>query len=635
MNELPALIPRSVLFGNPERSGPEISPDGKTLAFLAPLEGVMNVYVRPVVAPENLAPTDVVEESPVTSSAKRGIPTYYWQQDSRHVLYIQDTGGDENWRVYQTNIETRETKDLTPFDGVQARILAIDPRFPEVALLGLNNRDVRLHDVYQVDLKTGELTLIEENKEGFAAYRADNQLRIRAAQKMLPDGATEIYVRNLERDSGQWRMLTAWGPDDTGGIVAFSPDDEALYITTSEEANAARLMELDIESGLPTVLAEDEQYDVGGLMIDPISRRLEAVAFVRARTEWMALDDDAQRNLDELSEVRDGDIQILSRNDANDLWTVAYTTDDGPVYYYLYRRLARLADFLFSNRPSLGVYKTAKVTPIEFSARDGMTLYGYLTLPPQNNAQAVTQEFPLVLLVHGGPWSRDTWRFNSYGQWLANRGYAVLQINFRGSSGYGKAYLNAGDREWGAKMHTDLLDGKAWAIRQGYADPARVAIMGGSYGGYATLAALTFTPEEFVCGVDIVGPSNLNTLLASVPPYWEPIKALFTKRMGDTEEFLTERSPLFKANAITKPLLIAQGANDPRVKIAESDQIVDAMRAANLPVEYLVFPDEGHGFNRPENTLFFVGKAEQFLSQHLGGRAEPFAEVSGSSGEIR
>jgi dipeptidyl aminopeptidase/acylaminoacyl peptidase len=634
MNELPTLIPRSALFGNPENTGPKISPDSKTLAFLAPLDGVMNVHIRPALARENAHPTDPIVSNPVTSDTNRGISAYYWQQDSQHILYIQDTGGDENWRVYQTDIETRETRDLTPFDNVQARILAIDPRFPDIALLALNTRDPRLHDVYRVDLNTGELILVEKNEENFVQYRPDNQLRIRAAQKMLPDGGTEIYVRDAA-DSAPWRLLTAWGPDDSGGIVAFSPDDSALYITTSEEANAARLLEIDIESGIPTILAQDEQYDVSGLMINPINREIEAVAFIRARTEWTPLNEEGQRNLDELTQVRDGDLQILSRDDADDLWTVAYVTDDGPVYYYLYNRVSHSAELLFSNRPALGVYQMAKITPIEFVARDGMTLYGYLTLPPQNAAQAITQKWPLVLFVHGGPWARDTWGFSSYVQWLANRGYAVLQINFRGSSGYGKAYLNAGDREWGAKMHTDLLDGKAWAIRQGYADINQVAIMGGSYGGYATLAGLAFTPDEFVCGVDIVGPSNLNTLLDSVPAYWEPIKAQLTKRMGDTEEFLTKRSPLFKAHQINKPLLIAQGANDPRVKIAESDQIVEAMRKANLPVEYLVFPDEGHGFNRPENTLFFVAKAEEFLAKHLGGRAEPFAEVPGSSGEIR
>ena len=629
MSVLPSLIPRSVLFGNPERLAPRISPNGKMLAYLAPLDGVMNVYIRSAIAPADVAPGGDTDDRPITSSAKRGIMFYFWQQDSEHILYIQDQGGDENWRVYQTNVETRETRDLTPFENVQAQILALDPRFPDVALLRLNQRDARVHDVYRVDLKTGELTLVVENAEGFAVHRADNQLRVRAAQKMLPNGGTEIYVRDEE--TTPWRLLISWSADETGGIAGFSPDDSQLWVTTSLDANASRLLEIEIENSLQRVLAADDQYDVGGLMVNPVDRRLEAVAFVRARTEWLPLDATATGDLEELLQVRDGDINITSRDDSDSLWTIAYVTDNGPVYYYLYNRLKKVADELFTNRPSLHVYPLAKMTPIAFTARDGMTLYGYMSLPPN----VPPQNLPLVIFVHGGPWARDTWGFSSYVQWLTNRGYGVLQVNFRGSTGYGKAYLNAGDREWGAKMHTDLLDGKQWAIRQGYADPKRVAIMGGSYGGYATLAGLTFTPDEFVCGVDIVGPSNLNTLLASIPPYWEPIKAQLLKRMGDTEEFLSERSPLFKADQITKPLLIAQGANDPRVKIAESDQIVEAMRKADKPVEYIVFPDEGHGFNRPENTLYFVAKAEAFLAKYLGGRAEPFAQVPGSSGEVR
>jgi dipeptidyl aminopeptidase/acylaminoacyl peptidase len=312
------------------------------------------------------------------------------------------------------------------------------------------------------------------------------------------------------------------------------------------------------------------------------------------------------------------DFGIVSRDKADKTWLVAYTMDDGPVYWYAYERATKRAELLFSNQPKLEGAKLAKMQAVSFKAKDGMTIHGYLTLP----VGVAAKDLPLIVNVHGGPWARDNWGYRPEVQWMANRGYAVLQVNFRGSTGYGKAYLNAGDKEWGRKMHQDLLDGRDWVVKQGIADPKKVAIYGGSYGGYATLAGLAFTPTEFTCGVDIVGPSNLGTLLASIPPYWAPMKAMFTKRMGDTEAILTERSPLYKAGDIVRPLLIAQGANDPRVKQAESDQIVAAMRKNGQTVDYLLFPDEGHGFARPENRMKFYAAAEAFLAKHLGGRVE-------------
>ena len=620
--ELPALIPRDVLFGNPEKAGPQISPDGKLIAYLAPDNGVLNVWVRTA---------GRADDSVVTSDKKRGVRNYFWQQDSRHILYLQDEGGNENWHVYQTDLATKETRDLTPFEKVQARVIAVDPKFPDVILVGLNNRDPRNHDVHRVDLKTGKTEMIVENKDGVAGYTVDNNLRVRAARKVLPDGGTEIFVR--DDDASPWRSFMKWGADEVvnSGVLGFSPDDKKLWLISSVDANAGRLVEVDIATGKQQVVAEDKQYDVAGVMAHPTRRTLEAVRFVRARSEWEVIDKGIKADFAALRKVRDGDFNVTSRDDADKTWLVAYVMDNGPVYYYSYDRPSKRATLLFSNRPALEKYTLAQMRPVSFQARDRMTIYGYLTLPvglPEKN-------LPLVLNVHGGPWGRDVWGLNPEVQWLANRGYAVLQVNFRASTGYGKAYLNAGDRQWGAKMHDDLLDAKNWAIKQGYADPKRVAIYGGSYGGYATLAGLAFTPEEFAAGVDIVGPSNLNTLLNSIPPYWASLKAVFAKRMGDTEEFLNSRSPLFKANQITKPLLIAQGANDPRVNIKESDQIVEAMRKANKPVEYVVFADEGHGFARPANRLFFYAKAEEFLAKYLGGRFEPAGEIKGHSGEVR
>jgi dipeptidyl aminopeptidase/acylaminoacyl peptidase len=619
--ELPALIPRDILFGNPEKAGPQISPDGKMISYLAPDNGVLNVWVRTI---------GKADDRVVTSDKKRGVRSYFWQQDSQHILYLQDEGGNENWHVYQTDLTTKETRDLTPFEKVQARIVAVDPKFPDVILVAVNNRDPKLHDVHRVDLKTGKTEMVVENKDNIAAFQVDNNLQVRSAQKVLPDGSTEIFVR--DDDKSAWRSFMKWSAEEVnGGVVGFSPDNKKLWLISSVDANTGRLIEVDIATGKQTVVAEDKQYDVSGALAHPIKRHLEAVRFNRARSEWVIVDKAIKADFDAIRKVRDGDFFIANRDDADKTWLVYYVMDNGPVYYYTYDRASKKATLLFSNRPALEKYTLARMQPISFQARDGMTIHGYLTLPvgvPQKN-------LPMVLNVHGGPWGRDTWGLNSEAQWLANRGYAVLQVNFRASTGYGKAYLNAGDREWGAKMHDDLLDAKNWAVKQGYADAKKVAIYGGSYGGYATLVGLAFTPEEFAAGVDIVGPSNLNTLLKSIPPYWGPIKAMFTKRMGEDEEFLNSRSPLFKANQITKPLLIAQGANDPRVNIKESDQIVDAMRKANKPVEYIVFTDEGHGFARPANRLFFYAKAEEFLAKYLGGRFEPMTEIKGHSGVIK
>lgn len=615
--QLPPLIPREVLFGNPEKAGPQISPDGTKLAFLAPQDGVLNVWVR------TLGQED---DQVVTDDKKRGIRSYFWRQDSAHILYMQDADGDENFHLYQTEVATKRTEDLTPFPGVRALPLASDPNFPDTLLVSLNKRDPRLFDVYRLDLTTRVLVLDTENPGDVAGFAADNALQVRAAQVQLPDGGTEIRVR--DEAGTPWRVFQTLGPEDEGSLAGFSPDNRSLLVISSVDANATRLLQVDLNTGTQTVAAEDPRYDVSGVLRHPRTHALEAVLFIRARREWAALDPALEEDFQALSAVRDGDWSVAGRDLADTTWIVSYLVDDGSVTYYAYDRSAKTATRLFSSQPALDDYTLSPMQPVEFAARDGLALHGYLSLP----AGLEPTNLPLVLLVHGGPWARDLWGYSPTVQMLANRGYAVLQINFRGSTGYGKAHVNAGDREWGAKMHTDLLDGKAWAIAEGYADPARVAVMGGSYGGYATLAGLAFTPEEFVCGVDIVGPSNLLTLLQTIPPYWEPMIAQFYKRMGRPEEveFLQSRSPLFAAHQITKPLLIAQGANDPRVKQAESDQIVDAMRASGLPVEYLVFPDEGHGFARPENNRKFYAAAESFLAQYLGGRAEPPSEAEGS-----
>jgi dipeptidyl aminopeptidase/acylaminoacyl peptidase len=472
-----------------------------------------------------------------------------------------------------------------------------------------------------------------ENPGDVMGWWADNDFQIRAKLRMLPDGGSQIWVKDSMQSD--WRKALEFSADESGhSAQGFTADNKGLYVVSSVDSNAARLIEYRLEDGSQKVIAEDKQFDVSGILTNPINHELEAVYFTKERQYWHIVSKSIEADFAYLKTVCDGDFSLLSRSHDDNLWVVIYWMDNGPSRHYIYDRKAKKAEFLFTSKPSLEKFTMSKMQPISFIARDGMKIYGYLSLPAgyesqlsSDTAMAMTDEekLPAVMLVHGGPWHRDSWGLHPEVQWLTNRGYAVLQINFRGSTGYGKDYLNAGDREWGAKMHDDLLDGKQWLIKQGYVHPKKIAIYGGSYGGYATLVGLAFTPDEFNCGVDIVGPSSIVTLINSIPPYWAPMKCIFDKRVGRVEEereFLESRSPLHKADAIKAPLLIAQGANDPRVKQAESDQIVEAMRKNGKEVEYMLFEDEGHGFAKPENRMKFYAVAEKFLAKHLGGRSE-------------
>jgi dipeptidyl aminopeptidase/acylaminoacyl peptidase len=612
------LIPREVLFGNPERAQARLSPDGRRLSFLAPVEGVLNVWVGPVDG-------DLDQDfSPVTADRTRGIRAYFWTEDGNYLVYLQDQSGDENWRLYAVEPAPggpSEARDLTPFEGVQARVLGRSRRRPGEILVGLNDRDERLHDAYRLTVVTGGLELAAENPGDISDWEADEDLQVRGAVRTLSDGGSDLMWR--EAETAGWREVLHWSRQDSlnSGPLGFNGDGSRMYLLDSRDANAARLVVLDPASGESDVLAEDPHYDAGGVELNPGSREVEAVAFVRARTEWVVLDDAAREDFKALSSLHSGDFTVASRDHEDRRWLVAFDADDGPAAYFYYDREAQGGAHLFDSRSDLAQYTLAKMEPVSLASRDGLELHGYLTLPPG----AVPSGLPVVLDVHGGPWTRDMWGYDPEAQWLTNRGYACLQVNYRGSTGYGKDFVNAGDREWGAKMHDDLVDAVSWAVNEGIADPERVAIFGGSYGGYAALAGAAFTPEVFRCAVDIVGPSNLITLIESIPPYWSTLRSTFTERVGDPEtepEFLESRSPLFYVNDIEIPILIAQGANDPRVKQRESEQIVAALHEKGLDHEYLLFEDEGHGFARPENRLKFYAAAEAFLARHLGGRAE-------------
>jgi len=607
--DLPPLIPRAVLFGNPEKASPQISPNGVMLAYLAPSNGVLSIWVR------TIGKTD---DRVVATDPSRPIRNVVWQPDSKHVLYEQDKGGNENFHVYQADVATKASRDLTPFgDKVRSDIESVDPRFKNVILVTSNKRDPNVFDVYRVNLQTGAASLAAKNPGTVGGWAEDNHFVVRAALQDNADGSNAILVR--ANASAPWETLLKAGPDDAIAPMAFSADDRSLYVSSTVGANSSRLLEYDLSTGKYTVIASDPTYDVGGPLIDAKTRELVAVSFERDRTEWDVLDPAYQSDFDALKNLHAGDIGFLSSTSNGRRLIVSYLVDNGPVSYYSYDRVSKRGTFLFVSRPALLKYQLASMQPVSYKASDGLTIHGYLTLP----VGVAPKNLPMVLFVHGGPWARDSWGYSGYVQWLANRGYAVLQVNFRGSTGYGKNFLNAGNRQWAGTMHQDLIDAKNWAVAQGYADPAKVAIMGGSYGGYAVLAGVTFSPDAFVAGVDIVGPSNLNTLLQAIPPYWSTIRATFALRMGDTVDFLNAQSPLFKADQIKVPLLIGQGANDPRVNRRESDQIVAAMRKNNEPVEYIVFPDEGHGFARPENNRRFNAAVEAFLGKYLGGRVEP------------
>ncbi len=610
------LVPREVLFGNPEKVQPRISPDGKRLAYIAPVDGVLNVWVGDVGAAED-------GFKAVTNDTERGIRAFFWGQDNARILYVQDAGGDENWRLYDTELATGTTRDLTPFEGVQAQLISEEKQFPTELLVGLNKENPQLHDVYHLDVETGELEMVLKNP-GIIGFVADAEMRVRAGLQPRPDGGMNLVGRPLGATVEEWQMLIDVDSDDalSTAPIGFTADGKSLYLLSSVDANASRLLRVDVADLKTVVLAEDPQYDVSGVMSNPDTKEIQMVSFTKARTENVVIDPSIADDIAGIEQIQPGDFTFLGRDHADRTWLVAFTVDDGPVAYYAWDRETRQATFLFHHQPALSKYTLASMEPFSFTARDGLEIHGYLTFPPGVDRR----DLPAVLMVHGGPWARDNWGFNAEAQWLANRGYVAVQVNFRGSTGYGKSFVNAGNKQWAAAMHDDLIDAVEHVVGKGWVDRKRVAISGGSFGGYAALVGATFTPDVFCCAVDVVGPSNLKTLIESIPPYWAPIVAQFHERVGNPEteaEFLWERSPLSKVDQIRIPILVAQGANDPRVKQAESEQIVNAMREKGIDHVYLLFGDEGHGFAKPENRMKFFQTAEQFLAKHLSGRFEP------------
>ena len=629
------LIPRSAIFGNPSRSQGRISPDGNYVSWLAPRDGVMNIWVAPAANPE--------AAQALTRQAGRGITQYFWAPDSRHLLFVMDEGGNENFRLFAVPAAGGEVRALTPAEpNVRTTIQGVSRLRPDVVLIGRNNRNPQLFDLYEVNYRTGEMRQVLENP-GYAGFVVDQQLRPRFATQEAPGGARTVFRRT---EAGTWEQVMSIPVEDalTTTIVGFNADGSRLYMVDSRGRNTAAMMRVDPATLQGEVLASNERADIANAVLDP--RTFEPLAWSAnyTRNEWTALDPTFAEDLAFLRSRLNGDLSFAGMtNDANRM-VVSVASAQAPAVFYLYDRRARTLTKMFDTRPDLAEAPLQPMHPIVIPSRDRLDLVSYLTLPPgsdPNNDGVPDRPLPMVLYVHGGPWARDAYGYNSVHQWLANRGYAVLSVNYRGSTGFGKQFITAAVNEWAGKMHDDLIDAVDWAIARGVTTRDRVAIMGGSYGGYATLVGLTFTPERFACGVDIVGPSNLATLIESFPPYWRPaLQGTWFRHVGDPtvpeqRAAMMERSPINRVDRIRAPLLIGQGANDPRVVKAESDRIVAAMRERNLPVTYLLYPDEGHGFNRPPNSMSFFAVTEAFLSRCLGGRFQPIGnDFQGSSIQV-
>jgi dipeptidyl aminopeptidase/acylaminoacyl peptidase len=620
----PELIARRALFDDPDYGSLTISPDGWHLSWLAPLDGVRNLFVARI--------DDLASARPVTRMTDRNIAPYYrWAHSNSHIVFFQERDGDENWRASSVNIRNNAVVALSPPQGVKSFTAQLDRKFPNDVLLMHNARDKRYFDLYRVNVQNGASELLYENKE-YAGLLCDGDFRLRLGTRVAADGSVEVFERHA---SGSWSpfMTIPLGDIDGFDLLEFSADDKTLYMLDSRGRDKAALVAVDMASKKTTLLAADDEADIAHVSFS--GRRPMAVRADRERAHWQAVDPGTMQDLADLSAYGAGDILFTGRSYNDRVLAAQFERDTASGEYVLLDRETREVRPLFKQRKALAGLALRPLEAVTFPARDGLRISGYLTRP-----EGADGKLPMVLVIHGGPYFRDHWGFNSIHQWLANRGYAVLSVNYRGSTGYGKAFVTAADHEWGRHMHDDLIDAVDWAVGQGIADPQRVGFFGGSYGGYSALTAATRTPDVFACIIDLYGISNLLTFMATIPPYWQPWFSVWKNRVGnpDTEEgraFLAERSPLNHLERATKPILIAQGMNDVRVVAAESQQMVDALKSRNAPVTYLTFRDEGHGFVRPVNRLAFYAVAEAFLAKHLGGRCQPFGgDLSGSTMKV-
>lgn len=628
------LIARDLLFGHPEKFQGRISPDGNYVSWLAPVNGVQNVWVAPA--------NDVTEAYAVTTDTGRGIQNHMWTFDGASILYLQDNGGDENDHVYLVNIKSKQKHDLTPMpQGKKAMMMAMSADKPELVVVATNERNGQLFDLYTVNLKTREKTLLAENP-GFADWVIDKALQPRVALKLNEDGSGTLMKR---ADDG-WAAILDVPEEDVinSEFLGISSDNNHAYLLSSMGRDKKAVFKVNIDSGEWSIVASGEKADIASVFIHPSEKHIVGYSENYLRSTWHSSDKSYQAHFDAISRQAPGDVEVLAATSDATQWVVYSDAPTHPARYYLYATKDKTLREMFATRPALNDAPLQPMHAQVVDARDGLKLTTYLTLPihsdPDNNGKP-RSAVPMVLTVHGGPWARDYYGYNAWHQWLANRGYAVLSVNYRGSTGFGKTFTNAAVKEFAGKMHDDLIDAVNWAIEQGIAKPDKVAIMGGSYGGYATLTGVTFTPDTFACGVDLVGPSSLVTLIESFPDYWKPfLSASWYKFVGNPaipaeREDMLARSAISRIDDIKVPLLIGQGENDPRVTKLESDQIVDKMKKMNKPVTYVNYPDEGHGFVRPENRKSFYAITEGFLADCLGGDYQPIGnDFAGSSLQV-
>ena len=616
---LPEIISRKVLLSNPSKTAPKLSPDGKMIAYLAPKDGVLNVWVETVGKDDDRV---------VTSDTIRGIRKYSWTADSKHILYLQDKGGNEQWHLYISPIESKSsgTQNLTPFEGVRVDAwigLHVSKTRPDSVIVAMNKDNPKSNDLYLINVRTKKVKLLLKSPGMVINWVIGKGLAPLGCIVKEEGGNNRLLA--YSQDKKEWKTIKKYSSKDDLNVCSTDSSGKVWYITHTIGSNYYSLYELNTENSEEKLLFKPKNADVEEILFLGTDDGLKAVSENYLRRKWNVLDEALRIDFEYLRQLQDGDFKIQDTSAKDELWLVSYNLDNGPIYYHIYDRKNKNARLLFSHRPELEKLKLAKMKPVVITARDGLELPSFLTLPLNNDGK----NLPMVLYPHGGPWGRNRWGFDNEVQLLANRGYAVLQVNFRGSSGFGKNFLNAGNREWGRKMHDDLVDAVKWAIQQGIADPKKIAILGASYGGYAALAGAAFTPDLFCCAVDIFGMSNILTWVKAVPPYMTPIIEELKIRVGDWEKdphVFDDVSPLFKAANIKIPLLIGQGKNDPRVQVAESLQIVKALRKNNKPVIYVEFPDEGHGFRNPQNNMAFWAMVEKFLAEHLGGRHEPPSE---------
>ncbi|HKL72330.1 MAG TPA: S9 family peptidase [Marinilabiliaceae bacterium] len=604
------LIPLEDFFKNPEKTRYQISPDGKYFSYMAPYENRMNVFVQ------ERGATDVIR---ITSETDRDIAGYFWPNNEQ-ILYLKDNGGDENYKLYSVNIDGTNSICFTDFDGVRTQIIDELYEKEDEVIIGLNKRNPQVFDPYRLNLKTGEMEMLAENPGNIQGWMFDHYGKLRVAFAIVDGVNTSILYRETEKD--EWKTVLTTSFKDEVSPYFFTFDNKNVIGTSNLGRDKSAVVEFDIANGKElSVLYENDDYDVDGVYYSELRKVLTAASYTSWKNERHFFDDETKSLFDRLNkDLGEYEIGISANNKDETVFIIRTYSDRSLGAYYIYDKNSDSLEKIVEVSPWIDENEMASMIPVKYDARDGMTINGYLTLP-KGYTMETAKNLPVIVNPHGGPWARDEWGFSPEIQFLANRGYAVFQMNFRGSTGYGKAFWESSFKKWGREMQDDITDGTHWLIEQGIADPKRIAIYGGSYGGYATLMGLVKEPELYAAGVDYVGVSNMFTFMKTIPPYWEPLLAMMYEMVGDPKAdslMLREVSPVYQAEKITAPLFVVQGANDPRVNVDESDQMVAALKERGVDVEYLVKDNEGHGFRNEENRFEFYRAMEKFLSNQMG-----------------